>query len=353
MMKSVGYSTHIMGKWHMGANPGDGPNHHGFDTSYGSIPGAVGMYDHHYRKGKYYQAWHRHEEMISGSENGIHVTDLIAADAVGVINQPHEKPFFMMITFHAPHTPLDERGSFTDQPTQLDPANPTRWMNEDQIEWFNDPKGLIQRESDPEKRLLLAAVNHVDHAIGQVVKALDESGQRENTLILYSSDNGPQMSWGGHAYPNDLKLTNFNQPLPMRGTKCDVYEGGIHVPGVANWPCRISPKTITDQDHIIDWFPTLGKLVGADVPDALDGTDLSPVLCDDGALNQRDLYWIWNPKINRWALRFGDWKIVKYGMEEPGAPADWELYNLKADPKEKNNVALQHPEKRSALPFGS
>ncbi len=140
----------------------------------------------------------------------------------------------MYLAFHAVHTSLDERGEFVDQPTKLDPNNPNRWVNEDKIKWFNDPAGKIQAESDPEKRLLLAAAYHLDHAIGEVVKALETSGQRGNTLILFSSDNGPQGSWGGNAYPDDLKLTDFNQPLPMRGKKCDVWEGGIHVPAFAN-----------------------------------------------------------------------------------------------------------------------
>lgn len=349
MMKSAGYKTYLMGKWHMGAKPGDGPNQHGFDYSYGSIPGAVGMYDHHYRKGAFYKAWHRNEEFIEGAENGTHATDLIAADAVRIIHQKHEQPFFMMLTFHAPHTPLDERGPFVDRPTQLDPANPDRWLNEDEIKWFNDPAGKIQKESDPEKRLLLAAVYHVDDAIGRVVNALDESGLRENTLILFSSDNGPQGSWAGHAYPDDLKLSNYNQQLSMRGKKCDVWEGGIHVPGLANWPGHIAPKTIPDQLHIIDWFPTLGNLVRAAVPENLDGVDISPVLFENGALGKRELYWIWHPSINRRALRFGDWKIVHYGKEEPSTASDWKLFNLKSDPEEKNNVAMQYPEKLAEL----
>ncbi|MDZ8119177.1 sulfatase family protein [Pontiella agarivorans] len=344
MMKSAGYKTYLMGKWHMGAKPGDGPNQHGFDYSYGSIPGAIGMYDHHYRKGAFYQAWHRNETFIEGAENGTHATDLIAADAVRIIHQKHEQPFFMMLTFHAPHTPLDERGPFVDRPTQLDPENPKRWLNEDEIKWFNDPAGKIQSEPDPEKRLLLAAVYHVDDAIGRVVNALNESGLRENTLILFSSDNGPQGSWGGHAYPDDLKLTRYNQPVPMRGKKCDVYEGGIHVPGLANWPGKIKAKTVVDQVHIIDWFPTLGKVVGADVPRNLDGTDLSSIWFGNGSLEKRELYWIWNPATNKWALRYGDFKIVRYSKEEPTQPTDWQLFNLKNDPKEKTDIAASYPE---------
>jgi arylsulfatase A-like enzyme len=201
MLKSAGYNTYLTGKWHMGSAAAHGPNHHGFDSSYGSLAGAVGMYDHRYRKGPYYDAWHRDHKLISGSENGQHATDLIANEAVRIIKQDNDKPYFIMATFHAPHTPLDERGPFIEQPTKLDPADPSRWINEDKISWFNDPKGIIQKEKDPEKRLLLAAVNHVDHAIGQIMQAIDKSGEKENTVVFFSSDNGPQGSWGGRRVP--------------------------------------------------------------------------------------------------------------------------------------------------------
>ncbi len=343
MMKSAGYETYLVGKWHMGEDSGDGPNIHGFDYSHGSLAGAVGMYDHHYRKGQHYETWQRNLQLIPGAENGKHVTDIEAEDAVRIINEKHDKPFFMYLAFHAPHNPLDERGQFTNQPTRLDPANPQRWQHEDQIKWFNDPAGKIQKEPKPDKRLLLATVYHLDSAIGQVVEALEKSGQRENTLILFTSDNGPPMNWAGHAYPDDLKLSNFNQPIPMRGQKTDVWEGGIHVPGFANWPGHIAPKTVTEQEHIIDWFPTLAHLVGASAPTNLDGRDISSLLFADDALAKRDFYWIWNPNINRWALRYGDWKIVHYGTNQP-TPADWQLYNIPRDPKEENNVARQHAE---------
>ena len=344
MLKSVGYKTYLMGKWHMGVRIEDGPNRHGFDYSYGSLAGACGMYDHRYREGEFYETWHRDHEIIPGYENGKHATDLVAEDAVRMIRQHHEQPFFLMLAFHAPHTPLDERGPFVDRPTQLDPDNPQRWLNEDDIEWFNDPEGKIQSEPDPEKRLLLAAVNHVDHAIGQVVAALDQTGLRDNTVIFFSSDNGPQGNWQGNAYPDDLKLTKFNQPLPMRGKKLDVYEGGIHVPAFANWPGHVQPKVVKDPVHIVDWFPTLAHLAGTEAPSNLDGTDLSPVLFGEASLEKRNLYWIWNPNINRWALRYGDWKIVRYGTEEPRQASDWQLFNLEDDPKEQKNMAEKHPE---------
>ena len=344
MLRSRGYRTSLCGKWHLGSSPDHGPNDFGFDESYGSFTGAVGMYDHRYRVGRFRETWHRDHALIEGFENGVHATDLVADDAIRAIRAAGDAPFFVYLAFHAPHTPLDERGRFVDRPTQLDPDDPTRWLDEDEIEWFHDPAGKIQAEPDPEKRLLLAVVHHLDHAIGRVVRALDDAGKRDDTLILFSSDNGPQVNWGGDAYPDDLKLTDINQPIPMRGRKTDVWEGGIHVPGFANWPGRIRPGRIADPVHIVDWFPTLAALAGhaPDEPLPLDGVDLSPRLFGDGALAERDLYWTWSPKINRWALRRGEWKVVKIGRGEPAGPADWQLFHLGRDPEEKTDVAAAH-----------
>lgn len=346
LFKSAGYETYLCGKWHLGSSPSHGPRQFGFDHSYGSLAGAVGMYDHRYRKGEFLDTWHRDDQLIEGHENGVHATDLVAREAVRVIEQKREAPFFMYLAFHAVHTPLDERGDFVDQPTQLDPDRPGRWLNEDRISWFNDPKGIIQKEQDPEKRLFLATVHHMDHAIGEVVQALDRTGQRERTLLLFSSDNGPQVNWGGHAYPNDLKLTDFNQPHPWRGHKCDVWEGGIHVPGFANWPGRLKAKTVGAPVHIVDWFPTLAALIQPETaPEvAFDGVDISPILFGENPLPTRDLYWIWAQKTNRWALQLDPWKIVKYGPQAPKDPSEWQLFDLKKDPGEKENLAATHPE---------
>lgn len=345
MFKGCGYETYLCGKWHLGSSPDHGPNHFGFDESYGSLAGAVGMYNHRYRKGKYGETWHRDHALIEGCENGVHATDLMAREAVRIIERKRDRPFFLYLAFHAVHTPLDERGRFVDQPTQLDPANKDRWRNEDDIPWFNDPDGKIQQEKDPEKRLLLAAVHHLDHAVGEVVQAIKRSGQHDNTLILFSSDNGPQGSWPGNAYPDDLKLTDFNQPLPMKGKKLDVWEGGIHVPGFAFWPGKIAPGKVTDPVHIIDWFPSLAALLGyqPEKPIPWDGVDISKAVLKEGPLKKRDLYWIWSARTDRWALQYGDWKIVKYGRGEPAGPRAWQLFNLKLDPMERKNLAGSHP----------
>ncbi|MEZ6137540.1 MAG: sulfatase-like hydrolase/transferase [Pirellulaceae bacterium] len=351
MLQKQGYATYIAGKWHLGSDDEHGPKRFGFESSYGSLAGAVGMYDHRYRSGKFEHTWHRDHQLIAGTENGTHATDLVTNEAIRVIEQEHEQPFFLYLPYHSVHTPLDERGSFTDRPTQLDPDDPTRWLNESEIKWFNDPEGIIQQELDPEKRLLLAAVHHLDDAIGRVVAALDQANLRDNTLILFSSDNGPQGSWGGNAYPDDLKLTNFNQPLPFRGKKLDVWEGGIHVPAFANWPSRLNPREEATPVHIVDWFPTIATIAGVtERPDIdWDGVDLNSLIFDRQPITKRDLYWTWNKRTNRWALRHGDWKIVKYGQGAPKQAADWQLFNLNHDPDESDNLSDQHADIREEL----
>ena len=347
MFQAAGYRTYLCGKWHLGSSLSHGPHFFGFDHSYGSMSGAVGMYDHRYRPSSpFVTTWHRDQEYIDGHENGVHATDLIAKEAVRIIREQRDAPFFLYLPFQSVHTPLDERGRFVDHPTQRDPESPGRWLHEDDIPWFHDPAGRIQAEKDPEKRLFLAAVHHLDAAIGQVVEALEQTGQRDSTLIVFSSDNGPQVNWGGDAYPDDLQLTDFNQPLPMRGKKVDVWEGGIHVPAFANWPNRIQPSRVSDPVHIIDWFPTLANLLKDQSSQSvdLDGVDISGAIFAGKPIETRELYWIWNSRTNRWALRYGEWKIVRYGRDEPDGVEDWQLFHLVADPRESNDVAADHPE---------
>ena len=343
MLQGEGYETCLSGKWHLGSSPEHGPNYFGFDQSYGCLSGAVGNYNHGYRKGPLFHTWHRNHQLIEGSENGVHTTQLITDDAIRFISKKRDNPFFLYLAYTAVHTPLDERGEFIDQPTRLDPKNPNRWQNEDEIAWFNDPLGKIQNEKDPEKRLFLAALNHLDHAIGKVTKALKDEGLLKNTLILFSSDNGPQVNWPGNAYPNDLRLTNFNQPLPMRGKKQDVYEGGIKVPGFAHWPGKIKPGKVKIPIHIVDWLPTLAHLVGHEpkIKMSWDGIDQSPAIFENSSTADREMYWVQKNKCQ--ALRYGDWKIVSYSKKAPQKSSDWELYNLTKDPKEKTNIASKYP----------
>lgn len=350
MFQQAGYDTWLIGKWHLGSSPDHGPLQFGFDHSYGSLAGAIGMYNHRYRRGQFEKTWYRDGVLIDDAENGVHATDLVANEAVRVISEPHDRPFFIYLAFHAPHTPLDERGEFVDQPTARDPANPQRWRNEDAIRWFNDPAGIIQQESDPEKRLFLAAVYHVDDAIGRVVAALEQSGQLDNTLIMFTSDNGPQVNWPGNAYPDDLKLTDFNQPHPWRGHKTDVYEGGIRVPGFWYWPGKLSPGKFNQPVHVVDWLPTLARIVEVDTPEFqagngnMDGIDLWSIVRGDKGMLERSLYWTWGTGPNRWAVRHGDFKLVKYGRGEPSVET-WQMFDLADDPGETTDLRLGAPDR--------
>jgi arylsulfatase A-like enzyme len=350
LLEEAGYDTFMSGKWHLGSVPEHGPNHFGFDASHGSLTGAVGMYDHRYHAKSdtpYDPTWHRNHEIIPGHQDGTHVTDLTRDEAVRFIEEERQGPFFLYLPFHAPHLPLDERGEFVDTPTQPDPQRPERWLNEDEIEWFHDPEGLIQAEPSRDKRLLLATLHHLDSAVGDVVDALERTGQRGRTLILFSSDNGPWVtSPKGGGYPNNVPLVNYSQPSKLRGRKLDVWEGGIHVPAFLNWPGHLPVQSVEEPVHIVDWLPTLVRLVGATPKEAIawDGVDLSPVLLGEGSLAERDLYWIWNTRPNRWALRHGRWKIVRYSATEPSTVEEWQLYDLEADPRETQDVARSRPE---------
>ena len=404
-LKANGYKTYLSGKWHMGVAEAHGPHHHGFDSSYGSFAGAVGYYDHRYRQ-RYPEheiTWHRDGKIIEGYENGVHVTDLVSDEAIRIIKK-HAKtsndqkiseqapaddgaktrssgeterseidsrqaapqggdrggasmqapsPFFLYLAYHAPHTPLDERGEFVDTPTQLDPDNPKRWLNEDKISWFNDPMGIIQSEQDPEKRLYLAVLHHLDDGIGRVLKALDESGQRDNTLILFTSDNGPQINWPGNAYPDDLKLTDFNPPHPFRGNKCHAYEGGVRVPGLVHWRGKIPARKVDSPVHVVDWMKTIGGFIGIEpeAPEgqpAIDGQNNSALYLTKADPPTRLIYQLWGKPGQRWALILDKWKIVHYGKKEP-RQTDWELYDLNQDPKESKNLAKKHPDKIKQL----
>lgn len=311
------------------------------------------MYEHRYRKGKFAETWHRDQKILPDHERGVHATDLLARESVRIIKSAKDKPFFLYVPFQSVHTPLDERGRFVDRPTQLDPDKPGRWLDEDEIEWFHDPKGIIQSEKDPEKRLFLAAVHHLDDAVRRIVQALDKRGLRENTILVFTSDNGPQVNWGGKAYPDDLRLTDFNQKLPFRGKKVDVWEGGIHVPAFVSWPAQKLGGRYERAMHIADWFPSFASLLGHEVEEdpAWNGMNLCEQLFDRGSSTppvERAIYWSWG-KPNRWALRRGDWKIVRYGGKEARDASDWKLFNLEADPKETSDVGAEHPEILAAL----
>ena len=294
LLKSKGYATGMSGKWHLGSKPEWGPNHYGFDSSHGSLTGAVGMYDHRYRlKSPFAITWHRDHEWIE--EEG-HVTDLTAKEAVSWIekHEGSEAPWFFYVPFHAVHTPLVE--------------NDQRWHE------------INEHIASADRKLFAAAVSHMDHAVGQMIEALDRTGQRSRTLIVFTSDNGAQVNHGGKAYPPpDPKLKNFSSNLPLRGQKTQTFEGGFRVPAFVNWLGELEPSKISCPMHVIDWMPTIHGLTGGELEEEpqWDGVDVWPVLTGQkNDVGERPIYTVWGGKRNREALRWGDWKLVRNGGKE-------------------------------------
>jgi len=318
LFKSTGYATALIGKWHLGSKPEWGPNHYGFDYSYGSLAGAVGMYDHRYRlKSPYVRTWHRNCEFIE-DEKG-HASDLVTREAVGWIEKQKDRPFLLCVTYHSVHAPLVEED---------------RWL------------AKVRHVKSADRRLYAAAVAHLDDCVSRIVDAIDRAGIRERTLIVFTSDNGAQVNHAGNAYPPpDPKLSNFSSNKPLRGHKAQTYEGGIRVPAFANWPGKLKPAKLRQPMHAVDWVPTLTRLVGVEPPENAkwDGCDVWPFLIDAGRATQtRTLYWVVS---NRWfALRHGEWKIVRQGLD-----GKWELFNLADDPNETTDLASAKPEKLAEL----
>ncbi len=323
-LKSVGYETALTGKWHLGSKSEWGPNHYGFDHSYGSLAGGVGPWDHFYKEGEFVKTWHRNGQIIK--EEG-HVTDLIANEAVQWIGARGVKPFFLYVPFTAVHLPLKE---------------PKAWLE-------RVPASIVGEVP----RHYAASIMHLDDAVGRIVAALEKAGKRTNTLIVFTSDNGG--SWAANAdqsYPADDypqgKIPASNHP--WRGQKGQLYDGGIRVATIANWPGQLRAAKVAQPMHIVDWMPTISALAGYKPERDLkwDGRNMWPHLSDSKTpLVARTLYWT-TP--NATAVREGDWKlIVPTARGNKAAAGKPELFNLASDPHEKNDLAVQQPERVAAL----
>ena len=318
VLSGVGYYTAITGKWHLGLRPEVGPRRYGFDSSYGYLHGQLDQYTHIYKNGD--RTWHRDEKFID--EKG-HATDLITDEAVRVIERKSDQPFFLYVAYSVPHFPLQESN-----------------------QWTSLYDGRID---DPDRKKFAASLTHMDAGIGRIVKALEQSGKRNNTLLIYTSDNGGQKEYysrtdynGGKHSPN--KVLGNNRPL--RGWKGDLYEGGIRVPALVNWPEKLAPSVINQTVSVLDWYPTIAAYAGVKIQREwkLEGRNIRPLLEKSWLpeLLQRTLYW----KTSRnYALLNGSWKLI----EHRGKESRFELFNLTKDPYEKTDLAVKHPEKLKNL----
>ena len=312
VLAKAGYHTAIIGKWHLGLESPNRPCDRGFDLFHGFLGDMMDDYYKHRRHGINYMR--KNYETIDPPG---HATDLFSQWAFDYLRAraAAREPFFLYLAYNAPHTPI--------QP-------PADWVEK-----------VVRRRPgiDPRRARLVALVEHMDHGIAQVLGVLGETGLADDTMIVFSSDNGGQLSIGAN---------NGN----LRGGKEDMYEGGLKVPTCAVWPGKIRPGTRSGEiAATMDLFPTLCEAAGARFDHAIDGRSILPTLLGKPqTLEPRDLFFTRREGNQRYAgkavhaVRHGDWKLV---YNSPFAPM--ELFNLKEDPKEQNNLYQQAHRERNEL----
>jgi len=305
-LKAAGYHTAIVGKWHLGLESPNRPNERGFDHFKGFLCDMIDDYYKHRRHGINY--FRENEKEIDPPG---HATDLFTEWAIDYIEDRKGKkdPFFLYLSYNAPHTPI--------QP-------PADWLAKVKAR----EKGITDKRAK-----LVALIEHMDDGIGQVLAALKKNGQADNTLIIFSSDNGGQLSVGARCGNH-------------RGGKQDMYEGGLKVPACAVWPGHIKPGTRSNLRGVtMDIYPTVCEAGGAKAPAYVAGISLLPALLGKPQQIKRDLIFVrreggrlYNGQ-DYHALRRGDWKLVHNQPDEP-----LQLYNLKDDPLETTDLAKANPQ---------
>ena len=318
-LKEAGYRTLMVGKWHLGhADRKYWPQNRGFDYFYGNLVGEV---DYFAKSRGGVVDWQRNGKFFT--EKGYYTT-LIGDEAVRLIHQQDkDKPFFLYFASLAPHAPY-----------QATKADQDRYAS---------------TIKDPTRRTYAAMITSLDDQVGRIVAALEKRGLRENTLIIFSSDNGGPRSAvvasGAHSKEERAAGGVKQESLPanngiLRGGKGSLYEGGVRTPTIFNWPARLKPYVVNEPLHMVDIMPTALALAGAKgSPDKpLDGKDIWATVAEGKPSPHDDI--LVNVEAFRGAIIKGKWKLVKIAL----LPGKTELFDLAADPGEKNDVAGQNPE---------
>lgn len=334
ILKENGYTTGVFGKWGLGYPGSEGdPNKQGFDEFFG--------YNDQTLAHNYYPYFLNHNqdtvwlEKNAGSGKGTYAPIPIHEHALKFMEDNKDKPFFLYYPSVIPHAELfapeeyieKYRGKFLPEKVFAgDDENAPRYK-----------KGGYG--SQPESHAAFAAmINILDDQVGEIVAKIKELGIDKNTIILFSSDNGPHVEGGGDP-------DYFDSNGIYKGYKRDLYEGGIHAPMIVWWPGKIAAAS--QNDHISafwDILPTITDLVGAPTPENIDGISFLPSLMGNENQKEHDyLYWEFHEKNGRLAIRQGDWKLIRYDVFSPEKTTT-ELYNLANDPGEENNVAKENPE---------
>ena len=323
MLKAKGYATAIYGKWHLGDAPEFMPRKHGFDEYYGILY-SNDMWPKHPQQGDWFNFpdlyLYDNESPIQKLEDQSYLTKALTEKAINFIQRNKNNPFFLYLPHPQPHVPLYVDNNFKN--TQA--------------------RGLYGD-----------VIREIDHSVGQIITALKAEGLLENTLIIFTSDNGPWLSYGGHS----------GSPGIYREGKGTNWEGGHRVPAIVHYPKKIKPNTVIHAPAMgIDWLPTLAEWTNSELPiQKIDGASLVPLLTQKSSNSPHENFFFYYRVNELHAVRHKDWKLYvphtyrslngRKGTND-GYPIDYEmntieeeeLYDLRLDPEEKNNIAAQHPD---------
>ncbi len=304
-LKHVGYTTGIIGKWHLGYPPAYQPNRRGFDFFLGLLQGSRPYFP--MKKPTPHRVIQRNGKATP--ETG-YVTDRFGEGAIEFIKAHRDRPFFLYVSFTSPHGPLQAKPSDLKQ---------------------------LEHITDRRRRIYAAMVKCMDDNVGRILNVLRETGLDDRTLVVFTNDNGGQTKTGA-----------VNTPL--RGRKGQMWEGGIRVPMAMKWPGRIDPGiTIDDPVIALDLLPTFLAAAGRRVDPAwkLDGVNLLPRLTGkESAIPERPLFWRIHGPDRETAVRLGKWKLIQPDQRPATRPL---LFNLEDDIGESNDVAAMHPEQVTRL----
>ncbi len=303
VLKRNGYKTALIGKWHLGHGDVEfGPNNHGFDYFYGFLPGCIDYYKHTYESDP---AWYRNKTLIE--EEG-YATDLFTDEAIRYIEENKDVPFFLDLSYNAPHYGRCPDGKLLQSPPEATE---------------------LPEKSVSDRAVYAAMVKNLDKGIGRVKETLRRLQLEEDTIVIFCSDNGGDYDYGGNN-------------KPYRGEKGTLWEGGIRVPCHIQWKGHIQPNQTSDQPIIsLDFFPTLIRLTGTTFTDGiLDGHDISDVLLNNKPTPDRYLFF---HRKNQIAVRDKRWKYLKdFDNKEY-------LFDLTVDPYEQHNLFDESPERAHLL----
>jgi arylsulfatase A-like enzyme len=313
LFKDNGYRTGHVGKWHLGMSEETGPNAQGFDYSFGHLRGCIDNYSHFF----FWAGPNIHDLYENGKEvfhDGAYFPDLISDRALKFVDTHQNEPFFLYYAINMPHYPYQ-------------PTNKWRKHYKD----VENPRGEYA-----------AFISTIDERIGFLLDKLDALGIRENTIIIYQSDNG---------YSTEVRaFDGGGDSGPYRGAKFSLFEGGIRLPTLISWKNNLPENTVNDQFIVnYDWMPTLANLCNLNkVPTDIDGLNMAPMIKNPGTTSPRtSAFWKMG---NQWVVRKGKWKLLGFPKDTSHkGEIDLEedalfLSNLDEDVSEMTNLAKDHPE---------